>query len=96
MDGTIVVSNSAACQAVLRAILDAQKTPVAHVAGLLMFSPGVWLTLDYMERAVPGSVEALKSGQVLQHPCTDTSLKINVNLPCLMDFVEVRPMYGTE
>lgn len=89
MDGTIVVSNSAACQAVLRAILDAQKAPVAHVAGLLMFSPGVWLTLDYMERAVPGSVKALKSGQVLQHPCTDSSLKINVDLQCLIEFEKV-------
>uniref|UniRef100_A0AC34QK14 Serine aminopeptidase S33 domain-containing protein n=1 Tax=Panagrolaimus sp. JU765 TaxID=591449 RepID=A0AC34QK14_9BILA len=80
---TVLVGSSAGCQAVLRAAIDAPEA----IAGLLLFAPGVGLSLDYMERVLPGSVEKLQQGEVLDHPVADPKLKIRVDLNNLMEFV---------
>ncbi|KAI1717727.1 serine aminopeptidase, s33 domain-containing protein [Ditylenchus destructor] len=83
--GTVIVGNSAASQAVLRAVTD--KTCPA-VAGLVMISPGVGIKLEhYMERILPGSVEKLSRGEILEHPSADPNVCIRVDIKCLEDFV---------
>lgn len=82
---TVIVGSSGGCQAVLRAALDAPEA----IAGLLLFSPGVGISLDYMECVLPGSVEKLQNGEILRHPAVDPSLDIKVDLDNLMEFVNV-------
>ena len=82
---TVLVGISAGCQSCLRACLDAPNT----IAGLLLFSPGVGLSLDFMDRVVPGSVEKLQKGEILKYPAADPSLDIKVDLENLMEFVNV-------
>uniref|UniRef100_A0AC35G884 Serine aminopeptidase S33 domain-containing protein n=1 Tax=Panagrolaimus sp. PS1159 TaxID=55785 RepID=A0AC35G884_9BILA len=80
---TVIVGSSAGCQAVLRAAVDAPEA----IGGLLLFSPGVGLGIDYMERVIPGSVEKLQHGETLNHPSVDPAIKIKVDLDNLMEFV---------
>ncbi len=59
--------------------------------GILMISPGVGLELEnYMERVAPGSVEKLRSGEIIEHPSADPDVQIRVDLACLQEFVDVR------
>uniref|UniRef100_A0A7E4VYX7 Hydrolase_4 domain-containing protein n=1 Tax=Panagrellus redivivus TaxID=6233 RepID=A0A7E4VYX7_PANRE len=81
---TVIVGSSAGCQAVLRAAVDMPEA----IAGLLLFSPGVGVGLDYMDRVLPGSVEKLQAGKILNHPCVDPSLKIKVDMENLLEFVD--------
>lgn len=81
----LVVGHSAACQAVLRAAI--ARNNLVH--GLVLFSPGTSLGLDYMDRAMPGSVRLLKQGEIINHPAIDPKLVVRVDLPNLMEFVKV-------
>uniref|UniRef100_A0A914DQL4 Metalloendopeptidase n=1 Tax=Acrobeloides nanus TaxID=290746 RepID=A0A914DQL4_9BILA len=84
----VVVGSSAGCQAVLRAAL--ARAPI--IRGLVLFSPGVGLDLNYMERVLPGAVVHLKQGRVVKHPAMDPNLDIRVDLSNLMEFVDNCPL----
>lgn len=94
---TVIVCNSAASQAVLRALLKMEKTHVDSnseyhwPAGLLMISPGIGMNVErYVSRVMsPESLRALKNGETLLHPSADPKLRIKVDLKCLNDFVNV-------
>lgn len=90
---TICICYSASSQAFLRAYLNLngnENKEKKTLAALLMISPGVGMDLNnYMERLMPGSVNRLKSGQILQHPSADPNLNIQVDLNCLEEFVNV-------
>lgn len=70
---TLVVSNSAASQALLRAAVNLHKRQLytdpsvrwdQQLEGVLMVSPGVGMELEnYMERIMPGSVDKLRQGE---------------------------------
>lgn len=92
---TIIVSYSAASQALLRSLVDLyseKQIKLSNIVdGLLMIAPGVGMDLNnYMERLMPGSLKRLEAGDVLEHPTSvDTKTPIPVNLRCLEEYVNV-------
>ncbi|CAD5225573.1 unnamed protein product [Bursaphelenchus xylophilus] len=81
----LLVTNSAGTQAALRASFD---VPESSIVGLAAFAPAVLVTLDYMDKVRPGTIQRLRDGKEAFHPAADKELKIRVSLGNLEDFVE--------
>ncbi|TKR70790.1 hypothetical protein L596_022767 [Steinernema carpocapsae] len=78
----LLVGSSAGCHPVLRSAL--QKPD--QVAGLFLFCPGVGLTMDYIDRIIPGSLKKLREGHQMIHPAVPGGNPALINLHSMQTF----------